>query len=259
MDPTPRIPAPEGNAGTVAGTVTGSVAGTVAGSVSARPYPIVLRLAGAPCLVVGAGPVAARKARDLVAAGAVVTVVAPEVGAGMRQLVAGTTGPGTLVVEARAYASPEASDYLLVVSATGDPGVDAEVTADALAGGSLVNRSDSTPGPGRHRAEAGTIQLPAVHRSGPVTVAVSTDGTGPALARWLRDRIARALGDALDGADATVLARLVEEVRDGLRATGTTGDAAAWDAALDEVAPMVAAGRVTEARDLLTARIVTRS
>ncbi len=70
----------------------------------------------------------------------------------------------------------------LVVTATGDPSVDASVVADAVAAGVLVNRADGD--------RSGTVQLPAVLRRGPVTVAVSTGGASPALARWLRDRIA---------------------------------------------------------------------
>jgi siroheme synthase-like protein len=153
-------------------------------------------------------------------------------------------------VEVRSYDPPEASAYRLVVSATGDPTVDAVVTADALAGGALVNRADSAPERHRERPAAGTILLPAVHRSGPVTVAVSTDGRSPALARWLRDRIAGALADV----DVVTLATLMEEVRGWPTAGREPGSTVDWDAALDAVAPLVAAGRITEARELLAAR-----
>lgn len=229
-------------------------AGTDAGGCGAgpRPYPVVLHLDGAPCLVVGAGPVAARRVRGLLEAGATVTVVAPAVGAGVRELADdGPPGGGVLALEVRPYAPPEASAYRLAVAATGDPGVDEQVMADALAGGALANRA-GTPadGTGRGTTRAGTVLLPAVHRAGAVTVAVSTDGTGPALARWLRDRVAA----GLDGADVATLAGLVGAARPGLLAgggAGGTGGGTDWTGVLDRVAPLVADGRTGEARELL--------
>ena len=214
-----------------------------------RPYPVLLLLDGAPCLVVGAGPVAARKARGLLEAGAAVTVVAPTVGREVRAL-AGDGAPacGSLRIESRAYAPPEAERYLLVVSATGDPEVDARVTADASTAGALVNRADTAaPGGGRDTHGAGTVLLPAVHRTGPVTVAVSTDGSSPALARWLRDRI----GAALDSAHVATLAEVVGEARDARATAPGRGGSVDWAAALDDVAPLVAAGRAHEAREVL--------
>jgi siroheme synthase-like protein len=216
-----------------------------------RPLPVLLHLEAAPCLVVGAGPVGARKARALLAAGAAVTVVAPELGAELAALAAaGPPAAGTLEVEARPYRSPEAAGYRLVVSATGVPDVDAQVTADAVAGGALVNRADSPTDTGdgdRGECVAGTVLLPAVHREGRVTVAVSTDGTSPALARWLRDRVA----EGLSGVRADTLAGLVDEARDRLVDAGAPGSALDWPAALDRVAPMVADGRVDDARAFL--------
>jgi siroheme synthase-like protein len=223
--------------------------------VGPRPYPVVLHLGGAPCLVVGAGPVAARRTLGLLEAGAAVTVVAPSVGAGVRALAGDGPPHGTLALEVRPYAPPEASAYRLVVAATGDPAVDDQVTADAFAGGALVNRP-GTPvdGPGRGAPRAGTVLVPAVHRAGTVTVAVSTDGTGPALAGWLRDRVAA----GFDGADVATLAGLVGEARSGPPAgrgpgpaPGGAGGGAGWTGVLDRVAPLVAGGRADEARELL--------
>jgi len=241
-------PAPAG-AAVAAGTAATGADGCGAGP---RPYPVVLHLDGAPCLVVGAGPVAARRVRGLLEAGATVTVVAPVVGAGVRALAdGGPRGCGVLALEVRPYAPPEASAYRLAVAATGDPDVDGQVVADALAGGALANRAGSPAGgTGRGTPRAGTVHLPAVHRAGTVTVAVSTDGTGPALARWLRDRVAA----GFDAADVATLAGLVGAARPGLLAgggAGGTGDGTDWTAVLDRVAPLVADGRAGEARELL--------
>jgi len=195
----------------------------------------------------------------------VVTVVAPEIGDEVRALAGAVLSPGLLTVAVRAYAPPEAADYLLVVSATGDSGVDAQVTSDALAGGALVNRADTgadasdrgasgskVSGDRHRRASAGTVVFPAVHRVGPVTVAVSTDGSSPALARWIRDRIADVMGP-----DMATLAGLVDEGRRELLEAGGTVDAVDWPSVFDDLVPLVADGRLDEARSLLVSRIVS--
>ncbi len=204
------------------------------GDRSAPDYPVMLALAGRPCLVVGGGPVAARKAGGLVEVGAMVTVVTPRTSPPVEALVeAGTVG-----LELRPYRDGEAARYDLVVTATGDPAVDASVVADAVAAGVLVNSADGD--------RPGTVQLPAVLRRGPVTVAVATGGASPALARWLRDRIADSLPTAL----ATV-ADLVEEARSEVRASGRSTDSVDWSGLLDRVVPLVEDGRIDEARGAL--------
>jgi len=204
--------------------------------------------------VVGAGPVAARKVRSLLDAGAVVTVVAPEIGDEVRALVDAVPSQEVLTLHVRTYAPPEAADYLFVVTATGDSAVDARVTSDALAGGALINRADAAAGAaggyGR-RPMAGTVVFPAVHRAGPVSVAVSTDGSSPALARWIRDRVAVVVGPEM-----ATLATLVAESRRAALEAGGTVDAVDWPGVFDELVPLIADGRLDEARSLLSSRIV---
>ncbi len=207
---------------------------------------MVLDVAGRGCLVVGGGPVAARRAHGLVASGARVTVVAPEVVADIGRLTglsppAAGTGTGTLEIARRRYRAGEAARYDLVVTATGAPDVDRAVVADATAAGVPVNSAD--------RVAPGWVQLPAVHRDGPVVVAVSTGGASPALARWLRDRIAGSLPPYL-----AVVAELLEEARHAARAAGRGTDSVDWEAAISElVVPLVEAGRIEEARSGLLA------
>lgn len=144
-------------------------------------YPVVLDVVGRPCLVVGGGPVAARKAAGLVECGAEVTVVAPEIDPAV-----GALG---VAVERREYEPGMAASYRLVVTATGVPEVDAAVADDAERAGVLVNSADDP-------AHCSFI-LPSVHRDGPVTIAVSTGGASPALAVWLRHRVARDTGPGM--------------------------------------------------------------
>jgi precorrin-2 dehydrogenase/sirohydrochlorin ferrochelatase len=207
-------------------------------------YPVVLVLTGCRCLVVGGGPVAARRARGLVAAGGAVTVVAPEVDEGITRLAGGHGDgsgqdlPGSLVVRARPYRPGEAAVYQLVLTATGRPDVDRQVVADATAAGVLVNGADG--------AAPGTVRLPAVHREGPLTVAVSTGGSSPALARWLRDRMVGAIPDG-----AATVAGLIDEARAELRGRGRSTESVAWEPILEELMTLAAAGRLDEARAVL--------
>jgi siroheme synthase-like protein len=189
-----------------------------------------------PCLVVGGGPVAARKVAGLRSCGAEVTVVAPSV---VADLVA---GPG-LTVHLRPYRRGEARDYRLVVTATGVPEVDRAVATDAEAGGVWVNSADDIGNC--------TFILPAVHRDGPVTVAVSTAGTSPALAGWLRDRVAAALAPTVG-----TLAQLLAEARAELQAGGASTESVAWRPILDGPVPaLVATGDTAGARRQLRAEL----
>jgi precorrin-2 dehydrogenase / sirohydrochlorin ferrochelatase len=186
-------------------------------------YPVFLDLHEVPVLVVGAGPVAARKIAGLAGAGAMVRVVAPEVSPDVDE---------HLVAEfhRRAYEPGDLDGVRLVVSATGRAEIDAAVAADATAAGIWVNAADQP-------ADC-TFILPAVARNGPLGVAVSTDGTSPALARRLRDRAAALLTD-----EAAALAAELAEQRAAVRSAGGSTEDVDWSGLIDPVVPPPAAGR----------------
>ena len=169
---------------------------------TAPGYPVQLLLSDAPVLVVGGGAVAARKAAGLIAAGAAVTIVAPEISPEAETLGAR--------IERRPYSAGEAAEYRLVVTATDDAEVNALVAADATTAGIFVNSADDPANC--------TFTLPAIARRGPVTVAVGTDGTSPLLAQALRDRFAALLDDDVL-ALAADLAALRKEIREAGRST----------------------------------------
>ncbi len=143
---------------------------------------MILDLHDVAVLVVGGGRIGARKAQGLVAAGAIVRLVAREVS----EFVAGA---GVAEVRARAFEPADLDGIRLVVTATGDAGVDAAVSAMARERGIWTNAADQP-------IDCEFI-LPAIARVGRVTVAVSTDGASPALARELRNVIAELLTDEL--------------------------------------------------------------
>ena len=108
----------------------------------------------------------------------------------------------------------------LVIAATDDPAVQQQVFDDGERAGVWVNAADD---PARC-----AFYLPAVLRREPAVVAVSTEGRSPALAAWLRDRMARTLPRRLD----TIAQRLVEE-RQELQAAGIPTEGRDWSARID--------------------------
>jgi precorrin-2 dehydrogenase / sirohydrochlorin ferrochelatase len=214
-------------------------------------YPVALVVDGRRCLVVGGGPIAAHKAEGLLGCRAHVTVVAPQITERLRLLAqegakaasAQARAHAQLVLEERPYRAGEAADYRLVITATGDPEVDRAVAADAEAAGVWVNSADDV--------DNCTFMLPAVHRDHDVTVAISTGGASPALAGWLRDRAAAAIGP-----EAGALAVLLDEARRNVRAEGRSTEAIDWSAILSgPFVDLVQSGRLDEARALLQAAV----
>ena len=156
-------------------------------------YPIELNLNGKTAMVVGLGPVGRRKAESLAAAGARVIGVDPAAGA------FGFDLPAGIEVVAESYHADLLHGVSLVIAA-GPEEVNRQVATDAQRIGVWVC-STSPPG-------IGDFAIPAVWKSGPLVLTVSTSGASPALARVLRDRAAQALGPATAG-----LVELLAELR----------------------------------------------
>lgn len=168
-------------------------------------YPVNLVVEGRRCLVVGGGPIGARKARGLHGCGALVTLVAPEV-------CDEAASAGLHAIERRPYRRGEAAGYQLVITATDDPAVNQAVFDDAEAAGVWVNSADDP--------ERCSFTLPAVHRQGAVLVTASTGGKSPALASWLRGWLEDAVGPEF----AALAAELAEDRAQVHAAGGSTED-----------------------------------
>jgi precorrin-2 dehydrogenase/sirohydrochlorin ferrochelatase len=171
-------------------------------------YPVILDLHGVLVLVVGAGRIGARKAAGLAAAGARVRLVAAE----MSECIDGVE---VAEIRNRAFETADLDGVRLVVTATGDPEVDARVSRMARARGIWTNAADQP-------ADCEFI-LPAVARTGRVTVAVSTDGASPALAREFRNVLAEWLTD-----DLGALAEQLGEERAAVKARGESTEDIDW-------------------------------
>ncbi len=170
--------------------------------------PLFHKLDGQPVLVVGAGPVAARKIRLVVAAGAAVTVVAPAACAEVQAAVA--AGQVTLVE--RCYQPNDLDGRALVIVATNFPEVNRQVAGEATARLIPLNAVDAK--------ELCTVIFPSIVDRSPVQIAISTAGTAPVLARLLRTQL-EALLPARLGALASLAngfrERVAERIAEPLR------------------------------------------
>jgi precorrin-2 dehydrogenase/sirohydrochlorin ferrochelatase len=201
----------------------------------ARYYPVFLALEGRLCLVVGGGTVATGKVKGLIAAGAAVRIVSPA----LTQELNGLVSEGRAEYSRRPYEESDIEGTTLVMAATNDPEVNAAVAADCRARGIWVNSADDPP----HC----DFILPSVIRRGKVTVAASTSGASPALARKLREELESFLSE-----DFGALADLLGEVRTELQLRAVTVSGACWQEAIDDdLRSLVANGLYEKARQYL--------
>lgn len=208
---------------------------------AATVLPLAVVLVGRRALVVGGGRRASRRIAELAAAGAHVEVVAPVLDRDVADLVeasemvswrCGSFEPGDL------------GGVHLVVAATDDVAVDQRVFELAEASGTFVHCPDD---PARC-----SVYAMALVRRGPVTVAVTTGGTSPALAAYLRGWL-----DARLDAGIGSLAELLGQVRRELRDDGRSTEGRAWqDVVDDELVAMVADGRGSQAAARVRAAVL---
>jgi siroheme synthase-like protein len=168
-----------------------------------RCYPVVLKLRDRPVVVIGGGRVATRKVAELLPTGARVTVVSPTLSVRLARW----AREGRLRHRARTYRRGDLKGSCLAVAATSDPDEQVRIAAEARASSTWVNVVD--------RPSLCDVLAPAVLRRGELTIAVSTGGRNPALARWIRSRLA-----ALVGEEYARLTRLLAAVRIALREKG---------------------------------------
>lgn len=147
-----------------------------------KTYPIFALIDGKPCLVVGGGAVGERKVLDLLTAGAKVTVVSQTLTLTLEKLVV----QGEIRYLEGVFTPDHLEGMVLVIGATDDPQVNIWVSNAAQERGIWVNIVDAP--------ELCTFIVPAQVRRGDLTVAISTGGASPALARRLREDLERRFG-----------------------------------------------------------------
>jgi precorrin-2 dehydrogenase / sirohydrochlorin ferrochelatase len=166
-------------------------------------YIACLKLTGRRCVVIGGGDIGLEKVEGLLACDGAVTLIAPTAHERLREY----ASEGSIVWEQRAYAG--ASDLegaFMAIAATDDTDVNIAVYDDAEARAMLVNVVDVPP--------LCNFILPAIVRSGPLAIAISTAGASPALAKRMKREIEAQFGESY-----ARLAVLLNEVRGWAKAT----------------------------------------
>jgi len=179
-------------------------------------YPIFLNISGKRCVVVGGGQVSLRKVKALLEHRASVEVISPDACPELNKL----AEDGEISVLPRSYRAGDLEDAFIVIAATSDRDTNLEVAQEAQRKAVLVNVVDDQ--------ENSDFIAPSYVRRGDITIAVSTAGRSPALARKIRTRLEKDFGD-----EYASLARLIGEVRVEIKRQGIKVDGDGWQEALD--------------------------
>jgi len=166
-------------------------------------YIACLKLAGRRCLVIGGGEIGLEKVEGLLACDGDVTLISPDAVPELQALAA----EGSIAWEQRAYAGPEDLEgAFMVIASTDDTDINIAVYNDAERRAMLVNVVDVPP--------LCNFILPAIVRTGPLAIAISTAGASPALAKRLKREIGEIYGEPY-----ARLAVILNEARGWAKAT----------------------------------------
>jgi uroporphyrin-III C-methyltransferase/precorrin-2 dehydrogenase/sirohydrochlorin ferrochelatase len=163
-------------------------------------FPLFLKLQDRPCLVVGGGTVAFRKTQRLLAAGAKVLLVAPELESSIMKL----KQENLIHHLEQKYDESCLNNIELVIAATNDMQLNSEIAEHAKAKHILINVVDNP--------ELGSFIMPSVIDRSPVIIAISTGGASPVLARLLRARLETLIPSSY-GKLASLIARFRDKVK----------------------------------------------
>ena len=202
-------------------------------------YPVYLNLKGRRCVIVGGGTVAEGKIARLLDSGAQVSVISPDATLGIRQFVV----DGSVQWEERKYREGDLEGAFIAIAATNVREVNRRIFEEANQRGVILNAVDDPPNC--------SFIAPSIVQRGPVTLAISTGGVSPALARKLRESLQ--VSDDLAWAD---LASVLAATRARLREIGLLSsiDPEIWQRCITpELLAIAQEGRETEAIETLLA------
>jgi len=145
-------------------------------------YPICLDIKKRRCLVIGGGRVAERKVKGILACNAQVTVISPELTDNLLKLAARRQ----ILWQKKPYQAGDIQGAFMVIAATDDPAVQKEVFLEAEKDNILLNVADVP--------DKCNFILPALAKRGDLTIAISTAGNSPALAKKLRRQLQKDYG-----------------------------------------------------------------
>ena len=166
-------------------------------------YIACLKLKGRRCVVIGGGAMGLEKSEGLLACGGDVTVISPDAGPELEALAA----EGSITWEQRDYLGPEDLEAVfMVIACTDSTETNIQIYEDAEKRAMLVNIVDVPP--------LCNFILPAIVRTGPLAIAISTAGASPALAKRMKREIS-----ALFGEEYAQLAIMLNETRGWAKGT----------------------------------------
>ncbi len=165
-------------------------------------YIACLKLTGRRCVVVGGGEIGLEKVEGLLACDGKVVLIAPEAEPELEKL----ASEGSIEWIRREYATGDLEATFIAIAATNDTDVNIAVYEDAERRAMLVNVVDVPP--------LCNFILPAIVRTGPLAIAISTAGASPALAKRIKAQIAQEFGEPY-----ARLAVLLNEVRGWAKGT----------------------------------------
>jgi len=203
-------------------------------------YPVFLNIQGKRCVVVGGGNVALRKVKALFDCGAKITLISPRPHPEIVKL----SKRRALQLIHRDYEKEDLEDAVIVFACTDVKKVNRKVAENSKKTDVLVNVVDD-PG-------FSDFITPSFFRRGDLTIAVSTAGTSPALARKIRTKLEKSFGE-----EYAALLSLVGEVRSALRKKGCAVDGEAWLEALDldSLIRLIKKGQRKNAKTLLLSKL----
>ncbi|MBM3942097.1 MAG: bifunctional precorrin-2 dehydrogenase/sirohydrochlorin ferrochelatase [SAR202 cluster bacterium] len=203
-------------------------------------YPVYLNLAGKKCVILGGGLVAEGKVAALLDAGVTLTIISPQATRRIQEL----AQRGDLEWQQREYQSGDLEGASLVIAATNVWSVNQEIYQEADKLGILLNVCDDP--------DLCNFIAPALVKRGAITLAISTGGASPALARKLRETLAQE--PVLEWAD---LADMLAEVRRELKQRRTAVDPERWQCCLtSDLLELARQGREDEAKARLMSRLM---
>jgi siroheme synthase-like protein len=203
-------------------------------------YPVFLNVKGRKCAVIGGGQVALRKVVTLLEYGAKVEVISPELCPELADL----AGEKEINLLNREYRQGDLNGVFVAIAATDSSIINHQVAAEAREKSVLVNVVDD--------AAYCDFIAPSIIRRGDITIAISTAGRSPALARKLRTKLEKEFGE-----EYARLGRLIGEVRAEAKKQKITVDSEGWQRAidLDKILELLINNEEEKAKDTLLSNL----
>ena len=206
-------------------------------------YPAFLNLHGKKCVVIGGGQVALRKVHMLLECGAHVSLISPT----LHPELEGLAKAKVIRIKRRDYRRGDLKNARVVIAATDVNNVNHAVAREAKVLKALVNVVDDS--------KPSDFIVPSFFRRGGLTIAISTGGMSPALAKKIRTRLEKDFGNEYPS-----FLSLIEEVRSQLKQKRITVTAETWQKALDldRLIDLIRKGQPNEAKDVLLKKLIEK-